>query len=601
MQFKNQANDMAVAMRLCNEGKYEAALPHFDQAIAADKENDEAHRMKGQALMMLGRLQEATDCVIDALNLNAKNVWSLILMGNLLIKQHDVEGAVRHYEKALQYHPNDVIATNNVAAAFVEQGLLDKALETFDRALAIDDSYPNTYYGKALVLEKQGKDREAWEILQKAGTAAMPRSENPQVIEEMNKAKLVIARRLAAGGDGLRAMAETIKELKELGGIDIKTEPGGQMALSGKLEYAKLHGRNYHRILYNPKRPYFEHLVLHELAHLRMVIQASKAGKNEVPITDREQVNAFHQRYAFFFNKLLVRFGAENAEKVENDIRNGLALQLFNCPLDLLVEQYIFEHYPELRPLQLLSLFSQEEENINSVRTAEKAKVFPPGVVKANKVMNLVGSLHLEALYGINLQNYYRPTKAEYELAKTLYGKFDARRGGWEPGEEYELCRHFIHALGFDDLIAWVNENVGVLDASAFQQAQESMKHVSEEEIAERNREFAETHKDGADSAETMMMAMYMVGAMERYDRMQPLEVRKAAMEIAIIGMTGINPAKKGGYRVPSFGEEDFGGYRLLAFYYVGFAREMPEALPKLGLPFSQAYQLALQMYGEKK
>ena len=35
--------------------------------------------------------------------------------------------------------------------------------------------------------------------------------------------------------------------------------------------------------------------------------------------------------------------------------------------------------------------------------------------------------------------------------------------------------------------------------------------------------------------------------------------------------------------------------------YYVGFAREMPEVLPKLGLPFSNAYKLALQLYGEKK
>ena len=599
MKYKKHANDMAVAMRLCNEGRFESALPYFEKAIAADRNNDEAHRMKGQALMMLGRLQDATDSVIDALNINPQNVWSLILMGNILIKQRDIESAMRYYEKALQYHPDDVIAINNVAAACVEQGLLDKALETFNRALEIDDSYPNTYYGKALVLEKQGKDREAWEILQKAGTAAMPRAENPRVIEEMNKAKLSIAHRLASGGDGLRAIGATIKELKELGGIDIKTEPSDKMSLSAKLEYAKIHGRDFHRIIFNQNRPYHEHLILHELTHLRMAINASKAGKNEVPITDSEQVKAFHQKFAFFFNKLIVRIGAENAQKVEKDIRNGLALQLFNCPLDLLVEDYIFGHYPELRPLQLLSLFSQEEENINSVRSVEKAKVFPPEVVRANKLMNLVSSLHLEELYGINLQNYYKPTRTEFDRAKMLYAMYKACRDSYEPGEEYELCRRFIDALGFGDLIVWVNEDAGHLDESMLHHAKESM--PSEAEIAERNKEFVENHKDGADSAETMMMAMYMLGAMERFDKMQHLEVRKAAMEIAIIGMTGINPNKKSGYRVPSFGDEDFGGYRLLAYYYVGFAREMPEVLPQLSLPFSNAYKLALQMREKKK
>ena len=601
MKQKKRTDDMTVAMRLCNEEKYEAALPFFDHVIASDGNNDEAHRMKGQALMMLGRFQDAMDAVMDALTINPQNVWSLILMGNIFIKQNDVESAMRYYEKALQYHPDDVIAVNNVAAAYVEQGLLDKALETFDRALAIDDSYPNTYYGKALVLVRQGKDRDAWEILQKAGTAAMPRPENPHVIEEMNKLKMSVAYRLASRGDGLRAIGKCINELKEFGGIDIKTEQSDKLSVSAKLEYAKTHGRTFHKIIYNPNKQYHEHLILHELTHLRMTINASKAGKNEIPITGIEQENAFHQRFAFFFNKLILRVGTENAKKVEKDIRNGLALQLFNCPIDLLVEEYIFNHYPDVRPLQMLSLFSQEEENINAVQSVEKAKIFPPDVVKANKIMNLVASLHLEELYGINLQNYYKPTKAEFDRAKALYKKFRACRDSYEPGQEYELCRSFMDTLHFGELIAWVNENVGELADMMIRQAKETMQDVSEDEIAQRNKEFAENHKDGGNAAETTMMAMYMLGAMQRFDKMQPLEVRKVAMEIAIIGVTGINPNKKNGYRVPSFGDEDFGGYRLLAFYYVSFAREIPEMLPKLGLPFSEAYKLALQMYGGKK
>lgn len=588
-------------MRLCNEGRYEAALPYFGKAIAVDKDNDEAHRMKGQALMMLGRYQDATDAVVDALNINPRNVWSLILMGNIFARQRDIESAMRYYEKALEYHPDDVIAINNVAATFMQQGLMDKALETFNRALAIDDSYPNTYFGLAMVLEKQGKDREAWDILQKAGTAAMPRRENPEVVGEMNKLKMSVAHRLASGGDGLRAIGETIRELKELGGTEIKTEPVEKMSVSAKLEYAKLHGRSFHKITYNKNKPYHEHLILHELTHLRMAILASKAGRNEVPITDAEQVKAFHQRFAFFFNKLIVRIGEENAQKVERDIRNGLALQLFNCPVDLLVEDYIFRHYPDLRPLQMLSLVSQEEENINAVRSAEKANVFPPDVVRANKLMNLVTSLHLEELYGINLQNYYKPTKTEFAAAQALYGKYKAFRVDFQPGGEYGLCRDFIEALGFGDLIVWVNENAAELDGSVLRRAKEAMQNVPEEEIAERNREFAENHKDGADAAETMMMAMYMLGAMQRFDKMHHLEVRKVAMEIAMIGITGINPNKKGGYRVPSFGDEDFGGYRLLAFYYVSFAREIPGMLAQLGLPFSKAYELALQMHEGKQ
>lgn len=595
-------NDIDVAMRLCNEGKYEAALPLFDKVISVEPTNDEAYRMKGQALMMLGRFQEATNVVIDALNINSKNVWTLILMGNILSRQRDVNGAMRYYDEAIKYHPNDVIAINNVAAAYMQQEMYDKALETFDRALSIDDSFPNTYYGKAVILEKQGKYSEAWEILLKAGTSAMPRKENPGVIEEMNKLKMVVARKLAEGGDGYRAVGIIVRELEALGGSEIKIESVDKMSISAKLEYAKIHGRNYHRVIYNGSKKHHEHLIIHELTHLRMAINASKVGKEEIPITDIEQTNAFHQRFAYFFNNLKVKFGEEEAKKIERRLRNGLALQLFNCPLDLLVEDYIFKNYPEVRPIQMLSLFAQEEDNINSAQLAGKSNHFPPPIVKANKIMNLVTSLHFEELYGINLQNYYKPTSTEFNIANDLYEEYKAYRDDYTPGEEYDLCRYFIETLGFNDLIVWVNENVAQLDDSLIVQAKEAMQDVSTEEIEERNKEFAENHKDGADVTETIMMAMYMLEAMNRFDKMQHLEVRKVAMEIATIGMTGINPANKAGYRVPSFGDEDFGGYRLLAYYYVSFAREMPELLAKIGLPFSKAYETALQLHeGGKK
>lgn len=600
MNDKKYMNNLNIAMNLCNDGKYEASLPYYDKALSVDKKNDEAYRMKGQALMMLGRFQEATDCLIDALNINPQNIWTLILMGNIFAKQNDTQGAMHYYEEAIKYHPNDAIAINNVGAAYLQQGMLDKALETFDRALKIDTTYPNTYYGKAMVLVKLGREREAWEILLKAGTASMPRKENPGVIEEMNKLKMSVAQKLATVGDGYRAVGATVVELEKLGGTEIKTESVKNMSFAAKLEYAKIYGRKYHRIIYNESKKYHEHLILHELTHLRMAINASKVGKNEVPVTDIEQLNAFHQRFAYFFNKLITKIGEEGAKMVEKDMRSGLALQLFNCPLDLLVEDYIFEHYPEVRPLQILSLFSQEEENINSVQSAEKAKIFPPAVVKANKLMNMVTSMHMEDLYGINLLNYYKPTKAEYESAKDLYEEYKSYRDEYEAGEEYDLCRYFIEVLDFEDLIVWVNEDVAHLEDSMIIQAKDAMQNVNTEEIGESNREFLENHKDGADATETMMMAMYMLGAMQKFDTMQHLEVRKIAMEIATIGMTGISPEKKSGYRVPSLGDEDFGGYRLLAYYYVSFAREIPEMLPQLGLPFKTAYETALQMYNSK-
>ena len=43
-------------------------------------------------------------------------------------------------------------------------------------------------------------------------------------------------------------------------------------------------------------------------------------------------------------------------------IHQGIGTQLMNCPLDLFVEEYIYKNYPMLRPVQLLSMFSMEQD-----------------------------------------------------------------------------------------------------------------------------------------------------------------------------------------------------------------------------------------------
>ena len=121
---------------------------------------------------------------------------------------------------------------------------------------------------------------------------------------------------------------------------------------------------------------------------------------------------------------------------------------------------------------------------------------------------------------------------------------------------------------------------------------------LSEEDVDVANADFALRHQDGANPTETMMMAMYMLGAMKYFDTIEPHEVHRIALEIAMVGVTGINPNKK--YSIKSIPDKEFGGYEFLAYYYVSWARAIPDKLAQLGLPFSKAYESALQMYNAK-
>ena len=73
-----------------------------------------------------------------------------------------------------------------------------------------------------------------------------------------------------------------------------------------------------------------------------------------------------------------------------------------------------------------------------------------------------------------------------------------------------------------------------------------------------------------------MMMAMYMLGAMQRFDKMTPDQVKAVASEIAVVGTRGISTAKDAVYTLKTIPGVECTG---------------------IGLPFDDAYALALQMH----
>jgi Flp pilus assembly protein TadD len=88
---------------------------------------------------------------------------------------------------------------------------------------------------------------------------------------------------------------------------------------------------------------------------------------------------------------------------------------------------------------------------------------------------------------------------------------------------------------------------------------------------------------------------MYLLGAMQRFDKMSPSEVQKIGFEIAVLGMKGLDvndSAQKYGLRsLPG----SFSGLHLVCLMYVAFKRIAPER--DIGFDLSREYQTALAMH----
>jgi hypothetical protein len=392
-------------------------------------------------------------------------------------------------------------------------------------------------------------------------------------------------------------------ELEAVDHINIRIVEDKSLNVHAKMEYAQLHAAKEHVIRYNPEKDFVEHLFIHEMMHLKMNQQATKVNRAKAVISSQATRNAFKKRYLSFMKKRHSHIPSSELDKVIFGLADGLGLQLMNCPLDLMVEHLIYKYYQIVRPIQMLSLFHMEQDNINAVKQAAQNGFFPKEIVYANKVMNLVTSLHFKEMYGINLIGQYHPTKQELEHANDLYEEFKAYIDTYKAGDEYEMLEYFVQSFNMEELIEIVDES----QITAGMKADLSMKGdlkdlaegaLSEEDADVANADFALKHQDGANPTETMMMSMYMLGAMEYFDTLEPGDVHRIALEIAMVGVTGIHPEKK--YSIKSMPNKEFGGYQLLAWYYVSWARAIPEKLEHLGLPFSKAYENALQMYNAK-
>lgn len=601
---------------LCEKRQFNEAHSRLVQFLKKHSRHSEGYRILAQMEMEAGNIDKAIDIDIEALRCDPKNAWALLLMGNLYSKYKDDYKVGRtYYDSVLKYSPDNFIAINNIAAIMMEKKDYEHAIPMFEQALKGDKKYANAYYGLAVCYYNQSENRKAFDTALQGCLLSNLRSENPEVMDELHKILIASAHAVVESTNYMNVVLGIKDEIEMTYHQKIEIEEDKTLDLSAKLEYGPTHHCDYHLIKINPKKPFMEHLAIHEMMHLQMNLEADKVNKNRVIFSNNDNVIAFRTKYASWIKKLVNRFDHSKAMGVVQQIHAGYMLQVMNCPLDLFVEKRMYDKYPIVRAIQLLSLMEQETYNIKAIKGSENAKFVPQDIVQNSKVMNIVTSMNFEHLFGLRFYQEYKPTKAQFDQAKDFYDEFMAY-DDYTPGEEYELVEYFMDSFRMNDMMSMkpLNEYLDdsyermektkmMRDAALGEDTPEggnSFDGLTEEQKKKQDTFYAE-NKDGEDPMKTMMMSMYMLGALEYFDGMDKMEIKKIAFEIAMIGTTGISPDKKSGYKVPSIPGKDFGGYQLLAFYYVSWALAIPEMLASLNLPFDNAWAAAQQMWKKKK
>ena len=150
--FKATDRDFTKAMAYCNSGNFDKAYPILQDIIKKCPLHSDAFRTLGQIEMERENYDAAEGYVLSALVIDPTNLWALILMGNIYGKQGKVDISEVYYNKVLKYHPDDVLALNNIGANLIRLKRYDEAIKIFEKVLQKDNSYLNSYYGLLFVI-----------------------------------------------------------------------------------------------------------------------------------------------------------------------------------------------------------------------------------------------------------------------------------------------------------------------------------------------------------------------------------------------------------------------------------------------------------------
>ena len=593
--------DYQKVIAFCEKGKYADAKPILKKLIEKNPAISEYHRIMGQILSDEGDQEEAINCLIDALRWDSKNGWALLMMGNIFAKfKDDVPTAMKYYDQAQIANPKDNITINNIGANLMQQGKLEEAKKYFYEALKINDQYANTHFALGMIAEMEADFQSAFY----STIQAIKLNKSKDVLYQNSvRQAFEISKKIIATDTGKKIFREYRHKLEFDGDRKIDIIQDEEIPTAAKFEFAENYDRETHIVKYKPSYPAVEHLIMHELVHLDFVIEARKGELNQLFISTQNHKTEFIKGLEPTikkFNKMGI--SEKSIADYCSNLFEGMNRQIFNTPIDLFIENFLYNEFAELRPFQFISLYNMLQEGLKAVTDKKIVELSPKDIISKSKVYNIVNTIQFKELFGFDFIKDFNATPSEMKLATDFYDEYLQYKEDKEPAEEYELVLHWAEDLKLDKNFELVNEHeyrTKRTDIDNLLSSIEKDPYDLESKDPYKQREMDKFQKSQEQIGINMAVAMFMVDALQFFECKPKDEIKKIAFEIATQGTQGYRPDKDN-YRINSIKDKTFSGYHILAYYYVSWSLAIPEMVSQLNLPYEAEYKMALTMHKPK-
>jgi tetratricopeptide (TPR) repeat protein len=593
-----QQGDFKKVVQLCEKGNYAEAKPILRLLIAQNPSVSEYHRVMGQVLSEEGHQDEAINSLIDALRWDSKNGWALMMMGNIFSRyKKDITTALKYYDQALVANPDDYITLTNIGVNLMQQGNLVEAKRYLEKSLKINDKYPNTYLALGMTTMKEGDDHTAFQHTVQAVKLCTDRS---TLYQNAVRQAIELAKSIAEHETSDTLYKNYLHKLEFEGERKIQITADEEIPTAARFEFAENYNRDKHVIRYKLDFPAVQHLIMHELVHVDLVTQARKESVNQLFISHLDHRTQFVKGIDATIRKLSGMGVSESAiQDYCSGLFEGLNRQVFNTPIDLFIEQYLYQEHPSLRPIQFLSLYRILQEGLKATTDKDIVALSPKNILSKSKIYNIVLALQYKDLYGVDLVPDFLADAQELAAAKGFYEEYLEYRDDRTAGEEYELVLHWAEDLKLDQYFELVDEVEFRTKRTPIDNLMTSIEedpYDLESDDKMKRREMEKFQKSQKALGTNMAVVMYMAEALRFFEHRPKEETKRIAIEISMQGTQGYKFEVEN-YRLSTIPGRTFTGYQILAYYYVSWAIAMPDMLAQLQIPYEEEYKLAQTLY----
>ena len=151
----------ALGKALLEEGRLPEAAEELLAALELDDYLTQAHTALGVVYLKQGRLADASNHLEQALRLDPNDTDAHIGLGNALNRLGRSEEAVQHYQAVLCLMPDSAEARAGLGAAFLKQDRWRDAQRELEEALRIDPRLATAHVDYGLCLQQNGARDEA--------------------------------------------------------------------------------------------------------------------------------------------------------------------------------------------------------------------------------------------------------------------------------------------------------------------------------------------------------------------------------------------------------------------------------------------------------